>query len=722
VATITRQRSGSALPGHDTPSVATANPWEPDGLPRTAAEAAWHAVTPSLAGTPHVRVSCDGGRTYPARRTRPLPADPPWQPCTVPVYDPGTGNGRMLALDLDSARGDVEHQAAALGQLLERLGVRYVADVSPSGGRHVFVLFAAPLPWRELRDVGRAFSQRFPAADPSPMSSLGGQISPPGARHKTGGWRVLTMPLSEARAAVEHPNGPEVWDALLTEFAAELRHVEPLEAPGDVPDGAELDAGGVPWVPCLGGRAPLGADLEQVARTGRWDRSRYPGRSEARMAVLGAAVARGWQLADVRAAVASGAWSGLPALYERRSEPGRMGRLLPLEWRRAIGFVTGEKNMRGWPTSDIRTRPPAGTIDGADEFGLIRLWMTAVDCAVRDPEWIKGWGGRAIAVRMVLAAIGQAAMVSGSTVIEFGTRNLALHSALGHRTVGRALVMLRNEPDPLLDLVSVRKLARADRYQLRIPDRYAESVRWRRRRAGRIEAIHPAFLVLGGTAGLVYGELGEAFVRGAGLARDARLSASAVSAALRVLAEHGLAERGPGGWRRGPVGLGDAAEATGAADLQRERQARYDHDRDSWRARLRQYQSAHHVPTSARDGWVSLDDADEYDELSRWPVLPDDFVRGPPDPVRPAATAWPARVYIRPLFGRVELSALGACDEDTPLVVRVGLGAAFTVLGVADLHTAAGHGSYLDAPAGVRTAGLPKHAIANHHAALRPAS
>ena len=68
--------------------------------------------------------------------------------------------------------------------------------------------------------------------------------------------------------------------------------------------------------------------------------------------------------------------------------------------------------------------------------------------------------------------------------------------------------MLRDEPDPLIDLVTPRRMARADRYALRIPDRYAGSVRWRRRRAGRIEAIHPAFLVLGGTAGLVYQVLG----------------------------------------------------------------------------------------------------------------------------------------------------------------------------------------------------------------------
>ena len=111
--------------------------------------------------------------------------------------------------------------------------------------------------------------------------------------------------------------------------------------------------------------------------------------------------------------------------------------------------------------------------------------MTAVLCAAEDPERVKAWGRRAIAVRLVLLALGQAAMVSGSSVVEFGTRNLALHSALSHRTVSRVLQILRDEPDPLIDLVSVRKLARADRYALRIPDRYADSVRWRRRRAGR---------------------------------------------------------------------------------------------------------------------------------------------------------------------------------------------------------------------------------------------
>src|SRR6201989_586391 len=94
-------------------------------------------------------------------------------------------------------------------------------------------------------------------------------------------------------------------------------------------------------------------------------------------------------------------------------------------------------------------------------------------------------GGRAIAVRLVLLALGQAAMVSGSSVLEFGCRNLALHAALSHRTVARVLELLRNEPDPLIDLVSPRRLAPGDPYALRIPDRYADSGRWRRRRGGR---------------------------------------------------------------------------------------------------------------------------------------------------------------------------------------------------------------------------------------------
>src|ERR1700759_1301694 len=70
VATITGQRARSTLPGRDTPRDAEGFSPRRDGLPcapdpAQSALSAWHAATPRLAGTPHVRISHDGGRTYP---------------------------------------------------------------------------------------------------------------------------------------------------------------------------------------------------------------------------------------------------------------------------------------------------------------------------------------------------------------------------------------------------------------------------------------------------------------------------------------------------------------------------------------------------------------------------------------------------------------------------------------------------------------------------------
>jgi hypothetical protein len=62
----------------------------------------------------------------------------------VPVYDPATGTGRVLALDLDPPIGrgaadpaaQVSDQADAIARLLAHLGGRCITDIPPSGGRH----------------------------------------------------------------------------------------------------------------------------------------------------------------------------------------------------------------------------------------------------------------------------------------------------------------------------------------------------------------------------------------------------------------------------------------------------------------------------------------------------------------------------------------------------------------------------------------------------------
>ena len=184
MATITGQRVRSILPPADTPrsknGCAPYNLACPDAsIPAQSARVAWSLTAAGLAGSPHVRVSRDGGRSYPARHARPLPDEPPDLPSTIPVYNQASASGRMLALDLDPGRGDVDHQAAELGQLLEDLGGQVLADVSPSGGRHIFAVFAAALPWLELRDMARSIALRYSAIDPGPHASLSGQIQPP---------------------------------------------------------------------------------------------------------------------------------------------------------------------------------------------------------------------------------------------------------------------------------------------------------------------------------------------------------------------------------------------------------------------------------------------------------------------------------------------------------------------------------------------------------------
>ncbi len=108
----------------------------------------------------------------------------------------------------------------------------------------------------------------------------------------------------------------------------------------------------------------------------------------------------------------------------------------------------------------------------------------------------------------------------------------------------------------------------------------------------------------------------------------------AVRLVLLALGQAALhaAERGRRGWRRGPAVLDDVAEATGAVALHRDRAERCRQDRASWQARLRQYASARSTAVAPRDGWWPLDDEDEWTAMlaGRWPLLSEDFVRGPP--------------------------------------------------------------------------------------------
>jgi hypothetical protein len=422
-----------------------------------------------------------------------------------------------------------------------------------------------------------------------------------------------------------------VLEALTEALAAELAAV----APGvRVADAAVEQLAAGPAVP-VRQRRRLPARFDAIARRGGTGEYRSP--SEARYAVLCSASARGWTLADVRDAIGTGDWAGLAGLYPRKGEPDRIGRLLEDEYRSAAAFVRKPATAgKGKPAQDSDTsdthhqHPPPSPLDDLDAvivFGIIRQWLNVPEIAAADPSRVRGWGQMAVSVRLVLTALGLAAMVSGSPRVAFGVRNLALRAGVSADTVAVVLEQLRNEPDPVIRLVRRHRLEKADVYDLVVPAAYEQQVRWRGPRAGLVDAVHPAFLVVGKPEAIVYQQLTGSEETGRELARSAHLPASTCATALVNLAAHGLAERGPGGgWRRGPARLDDVADATGASELWRERGAAYKKDRDDWHETIAEWLT----PRSSAEA-AGIDPPPPIDDVLPQMMLPfEEYSRPPP--------------------------------------------------------------------------------------------
>ncbi|REF00629.1 hypothetical protein [Thermomonospora umbrina] len=348
-------------------------------LDRDLAAQAWARITvPHIAQRRVMRRSPDGGLNFPRssrsgyRYEVALRAALPDRPATVPTADARTGLGRLLVLDLDASRAPpwaAADRAAHVAAVAERIvaliaecGGRALVDVSPSGGRHVYVLWAAPRPHAESRRLVRAFARRFAVVDTSPMETSDGQIRGPGAPHRSQGGRLtgymtLTCGVREAEEICAQPCGPQVWARLHDEFAAELAALDApaLEARHRDAPAAPLDERCEPFCARPGGRTRLRADLEETARTGRVDSARYPSRSEARQAVLASAAARGWRLEQVRGELAAGgAWTAIANWW-------RDDALLRAEWTKAIAHTT-RVTGHARPPAPIAENPARTTV------------------------------------------------------------------------------------------------------------------------------------------------------------------------------------------------------------------------------------------------------------------------------------------------------------------------------------------------------------------------
>lgn len=517
-----------------------------------------------------MRVSNDGGRTYPTKRERALTATLPNQPAAVLIYD-HTGAARAFCVDLDVSRGgeaavDRDHQA--LTAALTRAGASFFADRSPNGGIHVYVPLEVPLPFHDARAAALALAARTPTMDPMPMLGIqSGCIRPPGARHKSGGHQELIGSLTAAYVATQVRTTAAAW----SRFAADL----PISADvaSEIPDNVtQLRPRGRHTAPDGG--------YQVIARTGDYDTARYASDSEARQSVIWSAVAAGLQLTDVASRLVDGTWPGLAAMYARY-RPHSRHQALVRDWNSAVHFekhrreTTDRGSVRVGPTSEPKTH--AGT-----PHQEVRSWVNAVDLVFdqnrRDD----------LAARAVLYALAEAGQKTGSTVLEFGNRSLAIATGLDQRTVGKVLNRLVDEDEPLIDLLRPATGVKANVYSLVIPDRLSTSARRRTWKKGKITGVRAAFRELGLAAAFVYAALEhrDGPASGRELAVDARLGVQTTYDALATLQAFNLAVRSPTGWTVGSANLDRLAEAFGITELIKAQVDRYREERRVYWAML----------------------------------------------------------------------------------------------------------------------------------------
>jgi hypothetical protein len=230
-----------------------------------------------------------------------------------------------------------------------------------------------------------------------------------------------------------------------------------------------------------------------------------------------------------------------------------------------------------------------GTTGHEPQVGLtLHQWMTAVDIASDDitRTWQWGTGPKPMIIRLILLALGQTAVCTKSAVVSTDPEQLALLSGTEPEAAVAAVQTLLHDNDPLIVPAppQAAPLA-APACWLRIPQNYREAAAWIRWRAKSVIAAHPVFLMLGPAAGFTYTRLSTCWDTAPSIAKDAKLSYTTASRALKKLQDHELAvseitrptrwDRRGRCWRLGPIAPDEVAQAIGASRLYEQRFVRY---------------------------------------------------------------------------------------------------------------------------------------------------
>lgn len=504
----------------------------------------WSFFAPLIAGQPVFR-TMNADQDYLKASERPLDDTLPARPAAVLIYSPA-GLARTLCLDFDAGQVDsanFDHALSSARSLLTSTGLRFVEDVSPSSGRHIYVPLGDSLGATEARELVEALALRFPSLDPSPhRSARSGCVRTPGSRHKTNGWQKLVTPLSRALEIFATPNPADAITRLSAALHNEIEQLRAAKAP----------------TPAQPRRAyprhsseeslALGPVARQIGVDGMSHQGRYSSPSEARMAVLCSLASSGWDRTDLQNGIEGGKLPGLAELYARYKHDSTIIRTLDSEWTKAVSFINPTPKPAVSPVrkNDMNahlTSQGGGSLGG---HGLVRESRMLLDLFDARIEKVR----ESIYLKFILRALLVFAQMTGSQEVAVGCRAIAVATGLHHATVARHLRRLVAIDGSPVRLVARGRGLDADRYVVELSAADKDVAMRRGLAKGKIHAVRPVFRALGPVAALVYEAIerrGRAQV--SVIVQATGMSRSAVYASVREMAELGMLRADQHGWK-----------------------------------------------------------------------------------------------------------------------------------------------------------------------------
>lgn len=516
----------------------------------------------------------------------------------------------LLYLDFDDKRGgraQVDADMATAAEWITRCGGKVVSDHSPSGGHLLCPLaIGTTASFAELKNIARLLAARLPTLDSNPNTTdpQYACLSAPGTPAKNGGYRQLDGTLADAVDAFATRSEPSLLPRLYELLGAvKARPIDPNE-PAPLMDTGTVDitayctgtGDAQRLAPAYVRNDPMHPDITDFAEHGvianeqrQWDSA-----SEARMAVIYAAIARGHSRASIAELIAPGGpWHhGLGQAFARYQH--RAGNALNHDFTKALTWLCTNTLKYRHPQHKGKNIPGGTTGSGETRTGPwgpaeLRRWLSAA------MEWADyeyagkryRWTVHAVLQTLAWHALTAGELINEVWVVGVGGRNLSLGAGLlSPDAVWRVLRDLRDRPGAPLILTRQAVNGDADYYALTTPHGIASDPA--RAERVRIEPVHDAWWVAGHHLRRIY-ELVAYYglTSRADILAAARVSGTAGDETLTALEILGLITRtGRGTVAPGQTTLDSLAAAHDTDSVRQDRIARYRAQRDQWQAWL----------------------------------------------------------------------------------------------------------------------------------------